>query len=167
VTSARLKRSIEILSESPYPLVIFPEGDIYHHSDRISPFRDGAAAIALSASKRADRKIVVIPCALKCFYVSDPTASLEQILLRLESSLHWRPRPDMSLEERVYRIAKGLLTLKELEYLGEPQRALSLNVSEIWQAPSDAAGNKARAARRRHFDPGTRQGSPTGHHRTH
>lgn len=119
---AALKRSIEILSESEHPLVIFPEGDIYHHSDRISPFRDGAAAIALSAAKRASRKIVVLPCALKCFYVSDPTQSLQEILNRLESSLHWRPRSEIPLVERVYRIAEGLLTLKEMEYLGEPRR---------------------------------------------
>lgn len=116
-----LKRSIEILSESRHPLVIFPEGDIYHHSDRISPFRDGAAAIALSASKRATRKVVVIPCALKCFYLNDPTPSLQQILTRLEISLHWRPRTSLPLAKRVYRIAEGLLTLKEMEYLGDPQ----------------------------------------------
>src|SRR5262249_50296925 len=117
-----LKRSIEILCENRHPLVIFPEGDIYHHSDHVSPFRDGAAAIALSAAKRAPRKVVVVPCSLKCFYVSDPTPSIQDSLRRLETSLHWRPRPDMSLEARVYRIAEGLLTLKEMEYMGQPQR---------------------------------------------
>ena len=117
-----LKRSIEILSESRHPLVIFPEGDIYHHSDRVSPFRDGAAAIALSASKRASRKVVVIPCSLKCFYLNDPTPSLNETLNRLEQSLHWRPRPNLSLDARVYRIAEGLLTLKEMEYMGQSHR---------------------------------------------
>lgn len=116
-----LKRSIEILSESRHPLVIFPEGDIYHHSDRVSPFRDGAAAIALSASKRASRKVVVVPCSLKCFYLNDPTPSLNETLDRLEQSLHWRPQPNMALDARVYRIAEGLLTLKEMEYMGQPQ----------------------------------------------
>ncbi len=117
-----LKRSIEILSESRHPLVIFPEGDIYHHSDRVSPFRDGAAAIALSASKRASRKVVIIPCSLKCFYLNDPTPSLNETLNRLEHSLHWRPQPNLPLDVRVYRIAEGLLTLKEMEYMGQPQR---------------------------------------------
>ena len=117
-----LKRSIEILSESRHPLVIFPEGDIYHHSDRVSPFRDGAAAIALSASKRASRKVVVIPCSLKCFYLNDPTPSLNETLNRLEQSLHWRPRPNLPLDARVYRIAEGLLTLKEMEYMGQSHR---------------------------------------------
>jgi len=116
-----LKKSIEILSDSRHPLVIFPEGDIYHHTDRISPFRDGAAAIALSAAKRASRKVVVVPCSLKCFYLSDPTPSLQQIMTRLELSLHWRPQPQLPLATRVYRIAEGLLTLKEMEYLGQPQ----------------------------------------------
>ena len=119
-----LKRSIEILAAGRHPLVIFPEGDIYHHSDRVSPFRDGAAAIALSASKRASRKVVVIPCSLKCFYLSDPTPSLNETLNQLEQSLHWRPQPNLSLDARVYRIAEGLLTLKEMEYVGQPQQGV-------------------------------------------
>jgi hypothetical protein len=115
------KKSIEILKTSPHPLVIFPEGDIYHSNDRLTPFRDGAAAILLSAAKKAERPVYWVPCALKAYYVADPTAELTALANRLEASLHWRPRPHEPLHERLYRIAGGLLTLKELEYLGNPQ----------------------------------------------
>jgi 1-acyl-sn-glycerol-3-phosphate acyltransferase len=115
------KTSVDILRESPHPLVIFPEGDIYHNNDRVTPFRDGAAAIAMSAAKKAARPIVCIPAALKCFYLDDPTAELEQLMTRLEESLHWRPRADLPLGERIYRFAEGLLALKEYEELGQPQ----------------------------------------------
>ncbi len=114
------KQGVDLLKESPYPLVIFPEGDIYHSNDRITPFRDGAAAVAMSAAKKSDRPIVTIPVALKAYYVKDPLPELEKLMTRLEESLHWRPRTELTLPERIYKFAEGVLTLKELEYLGRP-----------------------------------------------
>jgi 1-acyl-sn-glycerol-3-phosphate acyltransferase len=115
------KKSIEILKTNPHPLIIFPEGDIYHCNDRLTPFRDGAAAIAISAAKKAERKIACVPVALKCFYVQSPKHELEQLMGRLEESIHWRPRTSLPLPERIYGFAGAILTLKELEYLGEPR----------------------------------------------
>jgi 1-acyl-sn-glycerol-3-phosphate acyltransferase len=115
------KTAVEILRADRHPLVIFPEGDIYHTGDRVTPFRDGAAAIAMSAAKKADRPVVCIPTALKCVYLNDPTPELAKLMTRLEESLHWRPRPELPLHERIYRFAEGLLALKEYEELGQPQ----------------------------------------------
>ncbi len=115
------KTAVEILKLKPEPLVIFPEGDIYHNNDRVTPFRDGASAIAMTAAKKAERPIVCIPCALKCFYIDDPTPQLKVLMTRLEQAIHWRPRPDLPLAERIYHFAEGMLVLKEMEYLGEPQ----------------------------------------------
>lgn len=115
------KQSIEILKSSEFPLIIFPEGDIYHCNDRLTPFRDGAAAIALSASKKADRPIVIVPTALKCFYVQDPTEELKRMMSKLEEGIQWRPKRNLPLHERIYQFADGLLSLKELEYLGAPR----------------------------------------------
>ena len=115
------KTSVDILQRGRHPLVVFPEGDIYHHNDRISPFRDGAAAIALSAAKRSSRPIVAVPCATKAFYMTDPTPELSALMTRLEESLHWKPLLHKGLSERIYRVAEGLLALKELEYLEQAQ----------------------------------------------
>ncbi len=115
------KQAVAILEKSPYPLVIFPEGDIYHSNDRITPFREGAAAIGLAASRRADRPIHVLPCALKTFYLDDPTPNLLRLVEKLEGRLYWRPAPHLSLVERIYRLADGVLALKELEHLGNSQ----------------------------------------------
>jgi 1-acyl-sn-glycerol-3-phosphate acyltransferase len=115
------KTSVDILQNSTHPLVVFPEGDIYHHNDRVSPFRDGAAAIALSAAKRSERPIVAIPCAVKAFYLTDPRPELTRLMTQLEATLHWRPHAHLDLSERIYRFAGGLLSLKELEYLNEPK----------------------------------------------
>ena len=111
------KQAVAILKEEPHPLVIFPEGDIYHTTDRVTPFREGAAAIALSAAK-GDRPIVVIPCAIRFQYVDDPTEQLHELLTRLEERLYLRPLPASSLQSRIHRFAEAALALKELDYLG-------------------------------------------------
>lgn len=115
------KRSVEILRTHSCPLAIFPEGDIYHTNERVMPFREGAAAIALAAAKRANRPIVAIPTAIRCHYLDDPMPGLLDLMSRLETANHWRPRPDLPLTVRIYRFAEGLLALKELEYLGRTQ----------------------------------------------
>lgn len=112
------KQAVEILQSRPNPLVIFPEGEVYHLNERITPFREGAAAMALSAAKKADRPVVCVPCAVRYSYLEDPTPGLCRVMDRLERDLFWRPRPDLTLAERIHRVAEGALALKELEYLG-------------------------------------------------
>jgi len=116
-----LKQAIGILSKGANPLVIFPEGEVYHTNDRVTPFREGAAAIALSAQKLANRPIYVVPCATKYRYVRDPTPELESVMNELEQRLYWRPQTNRSLAERLYQFAQGALALKEIEYLGSTQ----------------------------------------------
>lgn len=113
------RTAVEILEHRRQPLVIFPEGDIYHTNDRIMPFRDGAAAVALSAAKRASHPVACIPVGLKAWYASDPTRQLEATASELERRLWWHPSEHLTLRERIYRLAAGLLALKEYEYFGE------------------------------------------------
>lgn len=116
-----LKQAIGILSKGANPLVIFPEGEVYHTNDRVTPFREGAGAIALAAQKHADRPIYVVPCATKYHYVADPTPELEAVMTELEQRLYWRPQTKRPLSERLYQFAQGALALREIEYLGSTQ----------------------------------------------
>ncbi len=112
-----LKTAVDIMQNRPEPLVIFPEGDVYHTNDRITPFRDGAAAMALMAARKADRPVVILPVAIKRWYLEDPTPSMLDTISSLETRLYWRPRTREHLLDRIFRVADGLLALKELEYL--------------------------------------------------
>lgn len=114
-----LGQAVDILKDSPHPLVIFPEGEVYHINERVTPFREGPATIALMAAKRAQRPVVCIPCGLKYHYLEDPTPELHVLMDELEQEIFWRPRPELPLADRIYRLAEGLLALKELEYLGK------------------------------------------------
>ena len=112
------KQGVRILQEERHPLVVFPEGDIYHVSDRVTPFREGAAAIALSASRRHPRQVVAVPCAIKFWYVDDVTGELEVLMAQLEQRLYLRTSAGMPLTDRVYRLAGAALALKEIDFLG-------------------------------------------------
>ena len=115
---AAFRQAVDVLRSRPCPLVVFPEGDVYHSNDRILPFREGPAAIALSAARKADRTVVIVPCAIKYRYLNDPTPDLMKVMARLEESIHWRPRTDLTWSERVRHLAEGALSLKEVEYYG-------------------------------------------------
>lgn len=114
-------RAVEIVRHSPYPLVVYPEGDIYHTNDRVVPFREGAAAIAHAAARRAAREIYCVPCALKARYVDDPVPRLRRAMDELEAALQWHPRIDLPLVDRIDRLMQAVVGLKELEHLGGVQ----------------------------------------------
>ena len=109
----------DILQKKKSPLVIFPEGEIYHCNDRVTPFREGAAAIAVAAARKAERPIVCIPCALTYKYIDDPTAAIIKTMGDLEQAIFWRRQESIPIEQRIYRFAEALLVVKELEYFKE------------------------------------------------
>lgn len=144
-----IRQAIDILDHDSHALVIFPEGDIYHSNDRVMPFREGAAAMALKAQKRGNRPIHVYPAVLKCFYTQDPTPQLVETMNRLEHHIRWRPRPDLPLLQRIYRFGEGFLASKEIEYLGTtltgelPDRLRSLSANILQQVRSRYGLNAA------------------------
>lgn len=120
------RTAVDLLTDGPHSLVIFPEGEVYHLNDLVTPLREGAAMIALSAAKRRAKNqsppLQIVPCAIKYFYLEDPTHELLAVMDSLERRIHWRPQPELSLPERIYRYAGAMLALKELEYLSEARR---------------------------------------------
>ncbi len=113
------KQAVQILQEEPHPLVIFPEGDIYHTTDVVTEFREGAAAIAITAAKRAERPVVVVPCGIKFWYLDDPRDNLQRTMQEIEARLFLRSDPELPLADRIHRLAEAALALKELDYLGQ------------------------------------------------
>jgi hypothetical protein len=98
--------------------VVFPEGEVYHCNERVTPFREGPAAIAVMATRKAERDVVIVPCGLRYYYVEDPLPELLKLMDDVEAALFWRPTRERPFAERLYRVADGMLGLKELEFLG-------------------------------------------------
>lgn len=112
------KESVRVLREEPHPLLIFPEGDIYHTNDRITSFREGMSAIAMSAARHGDRPIAIVPCGIKFWYIDDPRPSLRQVLTKMESRLLLHPAEKWTLVMRIQRLATAAISLKEIEFMG-------------------------------------------------
>ena len=49
-----LQQAVDVLQNRREPLVVFPEGEVYHCNERVTPFRDGPAAMAVMAYVIAD-----------------------------------------------------------------------------------------------------------------
>jgi len=117
------KAGVEVLTAGKHPLVVFPEGEIYHMADRLTPLREGAAALAVTAARRlaeSGRKVWVVPVAIKYRFLDghDPAPALAELMSELEARFTWWPRTDRGLVRRIYDYAEAILALKELEYLG-------------------------------------------------
>lgn len=115
-----IKACVGILSNSPRPLVLFPEGTWFRTNERLGPLQDGTALIARQAAKAAERPVVVLPTAIKYWLIDDPTAELNRRLGRLESRFRLRPR-DLGWVERCERVLAAFLAVKEIDWLGEPR----------------------------------------------
>lgn len=121
-----INAAIEILENAIRPLVIFPEGVITRTNDRLGVLMEGTAFIARSAAKRREKqtppgKVVIHPVAMRYQFHGDLEATLTPVLTNIETRLSWRPQQQVSLIRRIRKLGTALLTLKEVEYLGEPQ----------------------------------------------
>jgi 1-acyl-sn-glycerol-3-phosphate acyltransferase len=116
------RQALEIVRQGRNPLVLFAEGEVYHNNEQVAPFRQGAAAIALAALRRARRPVVCVPAAIRYQYVTDPTPELTRLVTAMERRLLWRPRGDLKLAARLARLAEGVLLLREMQFLGRVEQ---------------------------------------------
>ena len=119
-----IKTSITLLESSSDPLVIYPEGEIYHHHERLDPLHEGVASILLKAAGRMKdgKEAYLVPVGIRFHH--DPTveATFRDRLSKLEDRIGWTPRPAMALDDRIVRLGTGLLGLKEMEHTSEVGR---------------------------------------------
>lgn len=121
-----LKWATRLTAAGERPLVIFPEGMISRHNDRLNILMEGTALIARGAAKaraaaQPPGKVVVHPVAIRYFFDGDVRATIEPVLVAIERRLSWQPQEALNLEERIAKIGGALLALKEIQYLGAPQ----------------------------------------------
>ncbi|HEX7260468.1 MAG TPA: 1-acyl-sn-glycerol-3-phosphate acyltransferase [Luteolibacter sp.] len=115
-----IKTAITLLESGGDPLVIFPEGEIYHHHRRLDPLNEGVASILLKSASRmpAGKSAFLVPVGLRFFHDPSVEATFRDRLSRLEDRIGWTPKPLMPVDDRIYRLGTGILALKETEYLG-------------------------------------------------
>jgi 1-acyl-sn-glycerol-3-phosphate acyltransferase len=133
---AAMKAAVEILLAGEYPLLVFPEGEVYHLTDRITPLRDGVAFLAATAAKKKEKgkTVWLVPVGLKYRFLDghDPMPAMLRLMDRLEHKFTWWNDSALPLVERIYRYAEAMLALKELEYLRQARSgALTERISSL------------------------------------
>jgi 1-acyl-sn-glycerol-3-phosphate acyltransferase len=121
-----INTAIELLAEGQRPMIIFPEGATSRTADRLQALLDGVAFVARAAAKRRAKrspnaKVVVHPVAVKYLFRGDVRQAADGVLTELEHRLTWQPQREMTLLERILKVGSALLSLKEIEYFGQPQ----------------------------------------------
>ena len=107
------RNAIEVLRTRPEPLVIFPEGEIYHCNDRVTLFREGAAAIAVGAARKTELPVAIVPTAIKYRYLDDPTQAILSVVDDIERRILWRTQAHKPIVERLYAIAEAVIGLQD------------------------------------------------------
>jgi 1-acyl-sn-glycerol-3-phosphate acyltransferase len=71
--SQAMKQAMQSLVDGRFALTIFPEGNVYLMNDRITPFLEGAAFIAMKAQKDLgpDKPIMAVPVSMKTSHLTD------------------------------------------------------------------------------------------------
>jgi len=83
--------AIQILAAGERALNIFPEGNVYLTNDRLTPFLDGAAFIALKAQAAAgDIPVKIIPLSLKFTHLTTPREAITARMLKLAADSGYR-----------------------------------------------------------------------------
>jgi 1-acyl-sn-glycerol-3-phosphate acyltransferase len=121
-----LKTAIQVTAEAKRPFVIFPEGVISRHNDKLNHLMEGTALMARTAAKQRAAaippgKVVVHPVAIRYFFDGDIQATVPPVLRDIEHRLTWAPQDHLPVIDRIGRIGGALLALKEVEYMGTPQ----------------------------------------------
>jgi 1-acyl-sn-glycerol-3-phosphate acyltransferase len=117
-----INQAVELLT-SGHGLVVFPEGEVYHLNDRLTPLLEGVAFMALTAQRQLEqagngRRTWILPIAIRYRYIADIRPQLGAALQRLETRMLLKPPSGATLQDRIVRYGEILLTIKEKEKLG-------------------------------------------------
>lgn len=119
-----VNQAIEILVANRRPLLIFPEGAVSRHCDLLMELMEGPGFIARQAAKKRAKAgkgpVVIHPVAIRYAFDGDVEATIGPDLAKMEQSFSWQPQTQLTTHKRLRKIGEALLTLKEVEYLGEP-----------------------------------------------
>lgn len=120
---ASIKMAIKLLQEARFPLVIFPEGEIYHHKEALDELNEGVASIALRAASKLPegRRGFVVPASITLKYDASVESTFSERLSTLEARITVKPRLHSSPVERILALGSALLSIKEEEFSGSAQ----------------------------------------------
>ena len=106
-----LKQAIATLAGGRHALTIFPEGNVLLMNDRVTPFLDGPAYIALKAQQQLGERspVLAVPVAIKATHTGDVRATLRSTLSEMAAVLDADLEKDEPIVSAVYQVGLAML----------------------------------------------------------
>lgn len=107
-----MKTALGVLERGKHALVVFPEGNVYLENDRVTPFSEGAAFLALRAAhqlKEQGHRVLAVPVSIKATHVTDCKALVAERLQRLAEAVEVELPSEASPVEAMRLIGVSLL----------------------------------------------------------
>ncbi|HIG27407.1 MAG TPA: 1-acyl-sn-glycerol-3-phosphate acyltransferase [Verrucomicrobiales bacterium] len=125
--SLAMKEAIGTMAAGRYMLTIFPEGNVFFNNDRVTPFLEGAAFMAMKAQKRVGTRetVAVLPVAMKYTCLNDETRTVRRMIKEAGVSLGLELKDNIDLLAKMRRIGITFLSQKlgERGFLTRPPEA--------------------------------------------
>lgn len=109
-----MKTAMRVLERQRHTLVVFPEGNVYLEADRVTPFSDGAAFLALRAAKQhcdkgKGHRVLVVPVSIKVTHTADVRPLVTQRLHDLAKTVEVDVPNHMTPIEAMHTIGTALM----------------------------------------------------------
>jgi 1-acyl-sn-glycerol-3-phosphate acyltransferase len=107
-----MKQAAAVLTRGKHALTIFPEGNVYLRNDRVTPFSDGAAFLAIRAAKALSKqgvRVMAVPVSIKLTHLTDCREAQASLLHELARSLDLTLDPETPPREAVVRVGIAAL----------------------------------------------------------
>lgn len=107
-----MKTALGVLEAGKHALVVFPEGNVYLENDRVTPFSEGAAFLALRAAhqlKEQGHRVFAVPVSIKATHLTDCKPLVVERLQRLAKAVEVKLPNDATPVEAMRQIGVSLL----------------------------------------------------------
>lgn len=107
-----MKTALSVLEHGRHALVVFPEGNVYLENDRVTPFSEGAAFLALRAARQLRDKghrVLAVPVSIKATQLSDTRPQVAERLRGLAKTADVAITPSMTPAQAMAQIGTTLL----------------------------------------------------------
>jgi hypothetical protein len=135
-----------IVKDGEYALTVFPEGNVYLNNDRVTPFMEGAAYLALRAQKELgeDQPVYAVPISLKMTYQDDVGDQMKQRMDEVARMAGVEPNRCGDALEELREIGLKLLE-KRMGECGHPPEGQSGLVGD-WRQQFEGCAEKVISA---------------------
>ena len=116
-----MKEALRTVVAGRHALTIFPEGNVYFMNDRVTPFLDGPAFIAMKAQQelKDTGRILAVPVSIKATHVTDARPQLREMLAEMAGALGVEIENEAEIVANVHRVGIAMVqrNLKMRGYL--------------------------------------------------